>query len=162
MPMPDPNRPRDADQQAAPESTALGGPVPPAAEAPPTVRDRLTAVVAGTWTIFAAGAILLLAAVLAPDHSGSQGYTALAGAAVIALGAFTLLGVLNRFVVGAACLLGGVALGISALLPDPFGLAEVGRLLAGAALFMAAAGLLATGASPAQSDRQPEPKATAR
>jgi hypothetical protein len=90
-----------------------------------------------------AGLALLVLTIAAGPGASVTAISLIAGLLIVALGAATLSDLVPARLAGAIGLIAGVGLGIAGLAPSPIELAEVGRLLAGAVLFMSSAGILA-------------------
>ncbi|HKJ35634.1 MAG TPA: hypothetical protein VKA36_03615 [Solirubrobacterales bacterium] len=105
-------------------------------------RGGRLSIVGGGYVILAGGLVLLGAVVAAPDSGINNGLTAIAGALTIVLAAILIAEIVDRRIAGMIGLLGGLALGISALVPETIEGPEIGRLLGGALLLMGSAGVL--------------------
>lgn len=121
----------------------------------PDRRGRQRSLVAGTYALFAAGIVLFAAVIISPGTAGTNAATVVSAALVVVLGAALLAELLEPRPIAAIGLVGGAALGISALLPEAIEGPEVGRLVAGALLFLGSAAILA-GTMPRR-DRGGEP-----
>jgi hypothetical protein len=139
---------------ATPTDAATSGMISPAAEAPPTVRDRRASLGAGLTMIFVAG-LLLIGAALVGWGDRTAAVSAIAGIGVLALGVLGLVSLRLAALVG---LLAGIALAASGILIEPLQLPEWSRLAAGATVFMASAGILATKGNPSARAEEPEPR----
>lgn len=109
----------------------------------PDRRGQSTALVAGTYMLFAAGIVLFVAVLVSPDTAGPNAYTVISGALIVVLGAALLAELVDPRPIAAIGLAGGLALGISALVPEAIEGPEVGRLVAGALIFLGSAAILA-------------------
>lgn len=136
----------DRDSSPHPEEVGLGSGLSARSPGPaerPDRRSGAESLTAGTYALLAAGVVLLAAALLAAETASTAGVTALSGALAIALAAALLTEILAPRLVAAVGLIGGLALGISALTPEAIRGPEVGRLIAGAMLLLGSAGILA-------------------
>jgi hypothetical protein len=109
----------------------------------PLARDRASGLGAGAIGMVIAGLALLVLTIAAGPGASVTAISLIAGLLIVALGAATLSDLVPARLAGAIGLIAGVGLGIAGLAPSPIELAEVGRLLAGAVLFMSSAGILA-------------------
>lgn len=143
---------------ATPESAAVTGGVPAAAEAPPQTRGRASSIAAPTWIYILLGALLLIASVAFDQETGPAVGTALAGAALIAVGAMSLTGLGGPVTIALLGFLAGVLMTISAFsaIAD-FGFPQLFLLVAGAATFIASFALLAAARRPGKSSEEPQP-----
>jgi hypothetical protein len=121
--------------------TGAGGEV--AAEAPlPTSRRRRGTQQLAIVATLGAGLAMLAVALLSGGDAWSVGLTAAAGTFVAGVGAAAIAEVMPKRRVGAVALITGLACIASAIVPDVLAGPELVRLLAGAALIVAAAALL--------------------
>jgi hypothetical protein len=147
----------DGSGSATPEDVAIGGMVPPSAEAPPTVRDRRSTLRGGALVIFAAAALLLGSALVgAGDRTAAV--SAVAGVGILAL---AVLAIVSPRLAGVLGLLAGVGLVASGLFVEPHEVPEWGRLAAGGIVFLTAAGMLAAGLNPGPAEEEPRPSVEA-
>jgi hypothetical protein len=109
----------------------------------PLGRDRASGLVAGAYGVIVAGLTLLVLTIIDGPGAAATAISLIAGLLIVALGAATLSDLVPVRFAGAVGLIGGVGLGVAGLAPSPIEMAEVGRLLAGAVLFMSSAGILA-------------------
>jgi hypothetical protein len=140
-----------------PETAAVTGMTSPAAEAPPTIRDRRSAAAGGILLYFLAGIGLLVCALLAPDESSTQAGTAVAGGFVLALGLFAVTGLFPAAVIAALGLVASIALIVSGLVAEVRHLPDWGRMAFGTGLLIASAGSLAAMANASRRNEQPDP-----
>ena len=148
----------DPDKDATPETAAVTGGVPAAAEAPPTTRGRLSSAVASTWLSLLLGAVLIVTALVADQDSEAALGTAIAGGALIAIGVASLAGILGPVAVAALGFAAGVLLTVVAFTADEdFGYAQLILLVAGAAMFISAFASLAAARRPGRGEDEPRP-----
>jgi hypothetical protein len=140
-----------------PEAAGVSGAPNPAAEAPPTVRARGASRVFSVYAIIAGGLALLVLTLLADGGTTATVANAIIGALIVGLGAAAIAGLGEHRTIGWIGMLAGVPLGISGLVVTPIGLAEAGRLIGGAALFMGSVGLLTATVRPVHGEAEPEP-----
>jgi hypothetical protein len=138
---------------ATPADAATGGVISPAAEAPPTVRDRRGSIAAGLLMLFAAALVLLVTALIASGER-TAGVSAIAGIGLLAL---AVLGLFSLRLAALIALPAGIALAASGILVEPLQAPEWSRLAAGAIIFMAGTGILATKGNPSARAEEPEP-----
>jgi hypothetical protein len=138
-----------------PEDAAITGGAPAAAEPPPVTRGRRSSIVAPVWVYAIAGLALVITALAADMGTERAIGTAIAGAVLIGLAAFSIAGVIEapeRAVLGLA-----VAAVLTVL---AFALAHGGTergvyLACGAAVLIAAFATLAAGRRAAEDEPRP-------
>ena len=157
----DERAPVDEPGIGTPETAAVTGMSSPAAEAPPTIRDRRSAAGGGILFFFVAGLGLLACALFAPEESSTQAGTAVAGGIVLALGLFATTALFPAKVIAALGLATAIALIVSGLLAGVKLLPDWGRLAFGTGLLIAAAGSLAAMSNASGGDEQPDPRVDA-
>lgn len=145
----------DSNQDANPESGAITGGVPAAAEPSPMTRGRASSAAGSTWIYIVLGAILLLTALIADQDSGPAAGTAVMGAALIAIGVISLTGLGDPVTIAVLGFIAGVLLTILAFTADDFDYAQLILLVAGAATFIASFASLATVRRPGSGDDEP-------
>jgi len=146
----------DSELDANPESAAVTGGVPAAAEPSPLTRGRASAAAGSTWIYIVLGVVLLLTALIADQDSNGTIGTAVAGAALIAIGVLSLTGVLDAVTVAVLGFIGSVLLTIVAFSADDFRFPQWILLVAGAAAFISSFASLAAARRPGGDD---EPQA---
>lgn len=144
-------------ESATPESGAVMGTVPAAAEAPPTTRGRRSGAAAFIYVLILAGLLLLIASVLGDDTGTAAVGTAICGVVLIALAACSITGLFGAVAVAAVAIGISVVLTGSGLLADDRGSTDLARLVAGAATFIGGFALLATADRPGRGPDEPEP-----
>lgn len=139
----------------SPESAAVTGGVPAAAEPPPQTRARAWSAVASTYLYLLLGLILLLTALLADqDSSGSAG-TAIAGIALIAIAVMSMTGLGGPATIAVLGFVGGVLLTITAFSAADFRYPQLILLVAGAATFIGSFASLAASRRPGDQGEEP-------
>ena len=147
----------DPNLDATPESAAITGGVPAAAEPSPLTRGRGSAAAGSTYIYLLLGVILLLTALIADQDSGPRAGTAIAGAALIAIGVMSLTGFLEAVAVAVLGFVAGVLLTIVAFSgSDDFGFTQWILLVAGAATFIASFASLAAARRPGAGEDEPQ------
>ena len=101
--------------------------------------------------------MLLIAAVAFDQDTGPAIGIAVAGAALIAVGAMALTGLGDPVTVAVLGFLAGVLLTIAAFSADDFGFPQLFLLVAGAATFIASFASLAAARRPGGGDEEPPP-----
>lgn len=140
-----------------PESAAITGGVPAAAEAPPTTRGRASAAAGSTWIYLVLGVLLLLTALIADQDSGPALGTAIAGAALIAIAVMSLTGLGDPVTIAVLGFVAGVLLTIVAFSASDFDYPQLILLVCGAATFIASFASLAASRRPGGEDDEPSP-----
>jgi len=147
----------DRSDDATPESAAVTGGVPAAAEAPPTTRGRASAAAGSTWLSILLGIVLILTALIADMDADPALGAAIAGGALIVIGVASLAGIIGPVIVAALGFFAGVLLTIVAFSADDFGYAQLIMLVAGAAMFIASFASLAASRRPGRGEDEPQP-----
>lgn len=146
----------DPELDANPESAAITGGVPAAAEPSPLTRGRASAAAGSTWIYIVLGVVLLLTALIADQDSNGTIGTAVAGAALIAIGVLFLAGVLDAVTVAVLGFIAGVLLTIVAFSADDFRFPQGILLVAGAATFISSFASLGAARRPGGGDDEPQ------
>lgn len=145
----------DPSKDATPETAAITGGVPAAAEAPPMTRSRASSQAAATWTFILLGVLLLIAAVAFDQSTEPAIGTAIAGAALIAVGVMSITGLAGPITFALLGFVAGVLLTIAAFSADDFGFPQLLLLVAGAATFIGSFASLAAARRPGREDEEP-------
>ena len=148
----------DPNLDANPETAAITGGVPAAAEPSPMTRGRGSAAAGSTWVYILLGVILLLTALIADQDSGPAAGTAIAGAALIAVGVMSLTGLSTPVMTAGLGFVAGVLLTIVAFSAEDFDYPQWILLVAGAATFISSFASLAAARRPGV-DADDEPQA---
>ena len=147
----------DRTDDATPQTAAITGGVPLAAEPPPQTRGRAGTIAASSWLYIVLGLLLLIAAVAFDQESAPAIGTALAGAALIATGVLGLTGFAGPVAVALLAFAGGVLMTIAAFSADDFGFPQLLLLVAGAATFISSFAGLAAARRPGRGGEEPQP-----
>ena len=140
---------------ANPQSAAITGGVPAAAEAPPQTRGRAASAAASTYILLGLGVVLLLTAAIADqDSSGALGMVVL-GLALIAIGVMSITRLLTPILVAVLGFTAGVLSTIVAFSADDFGYPQLILLVCGAATFISSFASLAAADRPGNEDEEP-------
>lgn len=139
--------------RSTPESEAVTGGIPAAAEAPPQTRARGTTVVAVGY-VYALGGLLMVLVALFADQTGSQTLaTAILAVALVALAAMSFTGFPGAVIVSVMGVLISAALTATGLFADDRGFPELARIVAGAGAFIGSfAALAASGRDGGRTD----------
>jgi len=148
--------PNDHSQDATPESAAVTGGLPAAAEPSPLTRGRASAAAGSTWLLILLGLVLLLTALIADQDSGAAAGTALMGAVLIAIGVMSLTGLANDVTVAALGFIAGVLMTVLAFSASDFDYPQLILLVAGAAAFISSFASLAASRRPGRGDDEPQ------
>ena len=147
----------DQRDDATPQTAAITGGAPAAAEPSPQTRGRASSAAASTWIYIVLGLLLLIAAVAFDQETGPAIGTAVAGAALIGIGAISLSGLGGPVTIAALGFLAGILLTISAFSADDFEFPQLFLLVAGAATFISSFASLAAALRPGRGDEEPRP-----
>ena len=148
--------PNDHSHDATPESAAVTGGLPAAAEPSPLTRERASAAAGSTWLLILLGLVLLLTALIADQDSGAAAGTALMGAVLIAIGVMSLTGLANDVTVAALGFIAGVLMTVLAFSASDFDYPQLILLVAGAAAFISSFASLAASRRPGRGDDEPQ------
>ena len=132
-----------SDRDQNPESAAITGGVPAAAEPPPMTRGRAGTAVASTYIYLLLGVALLITALFASQDSSGTAGTVIAGIALIAIGAMAITGLGGPITIAILGFVGGVLLTIVAFSATDFRYPQLVLVVAGAATFIASFASLA-------------------
>lgn len=149
-------RPSDQDIDDNPESAAITGGVPAAAEPSPLTRGRASAAAGSTWIYIGLGVVLLLTGAFADQDSNGTIGCLVAGAAFIALGVLSLTGVFGPVLLAVLGFLASILLTLIAFSAEDFDYPQWILLVAGAAAFIGSFASLAAAKRPGGAD---EPQA---
>lgn len=111
-------------------------------------RGRASAAAGSTWIYIGLGVILLLTALIADQDSGPAAGTAIAGAALIAVGVMSLTGLSTPVMTAVLGFAGGVLLTLVAFTAEDFNFPQWILLVAGAATFISSFASLAAARRP--------------
>jgi hypothetical protein len=146
-------------RESTPESAAVTGGVPAAAEAPPQTRGRRSSFAGFPWLAIVAGIILVIVGLVADQDSESQIGTIVAGVTLIGASLLTMTGLLAPSLYALLLFLGGIVLAIAAFSATDFGIPEAFLLVAAAVTFLGAFGSLASSRNAAARPAADEPAA---
>jgi hypothetical protein len=145
----------EREDDATPQSAAITGGVPPAAEAPPQTRGRAASAAASTFVLLGLGVVLLLTAAIADQDSSDAIGEAVLGAALIAIGVMSITRLLTPLLVAVLGFTAGVLATIVAFAADDFRYPQLILLICGAATFIASFASLAAADRPGSDDEEP-------
>lgn len=128
---------------ATPESAAITGGVPAAAESSPQVRGREATARSSTYIYIVLGVILLITAIFTDQDSSGTAGTALAGVGLLVIGAMSVTGFSTPVMTFGLGFAAGIVLTIVAFTADDFGAAQLVLVVTGAATFIASFASLA-------------------
>lgn len=144
-------------QDQTPESTAITGGAPAAAEPSPQVRGREATTRSAVYVYIVLGIALLLVALFADQESNETAGTVVAGAALLALAALRITGIIDTTTAAILGFIAGVAFTIVAFSADDFGSAQLVLVVSGAATFIVSFASLAAARRPARGSEEPTP-----
>jgi len=142
---------------ATPETAAVTGGVPAAAEPPPTTRGRASAAAGSTWLSIVLGIVLVITALVADQDSDVAIGMAVAGGALLVIGIAALASVLGPVAVAALGFTAGVILTVLAFSAGDFDYPQLILLVAGAAMFISSFASLAASRRPGGGADEPRP-----
>jgi hypothetical protein len=146
----------DPDKDATPESAAITGGVPAAAEPSPMTRGRGSAAAGSTWLSLLLGVVLILTALIADQDSDPALGMAIAGGALLVIGIASLTGILDAVTLAVLGFAAGVIFTILAFSAGDFRYPQLILLVAGAAMFIASFASLAASRRPGRGDDEPQ------
>jgi len=144
-----------ADPNENPESAAITGGVPAAAEPSPQTRGRLASAQASTFILIVLGIALLLTAAFADQDSDSTIGLVVLAVALLAIAAMSVTGFLPPVAIACLGFVAGVLATVLAFSGVGFGAAELVLLIAGAATFISSFASLAAARRPGRGDEEP-------
>ena len=147
----------DPIENANPETAAVTGGVPPAAEPPPMTRGRAASRQGSTFLLIILGIALLITALVADQESDGAIGMAIMAAALIAIAVMSVTGFLGPALVAFLGFVAGVLCTILAFSADDFGYPQLVLLVAGATTFIASFASLAARRRPGRGDEEPSP-----
>lgn len=140
---------------STPESAAITGGVPAAAEPSPQIRGREATARSSTYILLLLGVVLLLTALFADqDSSGTVG-TALAGLGLLAIAAMSLTGLGGPVMIAVLGFAAGVLMTIIAFSATDIRYPQLMLIVAGAATFISSFASLAAARRPAHGGEEP-------
>ena len=142
---------------ANPQSAAITGGVPAAAEPSPQIRGRAASARSSTYILLFLGGVLLITALLADQDSSGTAGTAIAGVGLLAIGVMSVTGFSTPVMTAVLAFVAGILLTIVAFTAEDFGGAQLVLLITGAATFISSFASLAAARRPAPGDAEPEP-----
>ncbi len=145
----------EREEGANPESAAITGGVPAAAEAPPQVRGRAATAASSTYIFLILGIVLMLTAAIAKQDSSNAIGMVVLGAALTAVGVMSVTGLLTPVLVAVLGFTAGVLATIVAFSASDFGYPQLILLVCGAATFIASFASLAASDRRGRGDREP-------
>jgi hypothetical protein len=143
------------EEGANPQSGAITGGVPAAAEPAPQTRGRAASAAASTLILLVLGVVLLLTAAIADQNSGDAIGMAVLGAALIAVGVMSITRLLTPLLVAVLGFTAGVLATIVAFAAEDFRYPQLILLVCGAATFIASFASLAAADRPGTGDEEP-------
>jgi hypothetical protein len=144
-----------ADPNENPETAAITGGVPAAAEPSPQTRGRLASAQASTFILIVLGVVLLLTAALADQDSDATIGLVVLAVALLAIGAMSVTGFLPPVAIAGLGFVAGALATILAFSTDDFGGAQLVLLITGAATFISSFASLAASRRPSSGDEEP-------
>lgn len=150
--MAEPIQPNDS----TPESAAITGGVPAAAEPSPQIRNREVTSRSATYVLIVLGVALLLTAAFADqDSSGTLG-TVIAGIGLLVIAAMSIIGFATPAMTAGLGFAGGVMLALVAFTASDFGGAQLMLLVVGASTFIVSFASLAADRRPVHGGDEPD------
>lgn len=146
---------RIENSDANPESAAITGGVPAAAEPSPQIRGGEASARSSTYILLVLGVVLLITAIFADQESSGTAGTAIAGIGLLAIGAMSVTGFATPVMTAVLGFVAGVLLMIVAFTAEDFGAAQLVLLITGAATFISSFASLAAARRPAHGDAEP-------
>ena len=143
-------------EDATPESAAITGGVPAAAEVPPQTRGRLGSEHASTYILILLGVLLLLTAAIADQDSSNAIGMVILAAALIAIAAMSITAFLGPVLVACLGFAAGILSTVLAFSAEDFRYPQLILLVCGAATFIASFASLAATRRPGHGEEEPE------
>ena len=140
-----------------PETGAITGGAPAAAEPAPQLRGREATARSFVYVLIVLGIALLITALFADQESNGTIGTALAGLVLLALAAFRVTGITGPVLTAIIGFLIGIVLTITAFSAANFDSPQLILLMCGAATFIVSFASLAASRRPAHGSEEPTP-----